>query len=197
MFYYHISCNSLLNANVNNSNSSSSTWPSWFSDVAQNLLEPMPTSIDLSKLEILEPQLISEIIKLSSIQPPNSIHRLTAGTASSESPSKQEKLIKLQKELDDEISKVRLCHFAFVKIPELSIKIRIKVYKYTSSIAELGSIPRCPLNRSTVQVFSWLICVVWKPNWTDCAFIFKGLRSFCAASNLLVKLCGGTQTILR
>lgn len=67
--------------------------------------------LDMSRLDVIEPSLISDVMRLSAIQLPNPLHRYTADTANSSQPSQSDNLRKMQREIDEEISEVSKSHF--------------------------------------------------------------------------------------
>jgi len=67
------------------------------------LLAPVPNTVDLSKLDLLDAPLLADISRLSNIQQCNSIHRYPTDYNDFE---ENEKLRKRQKEVDEDIAKV-------------------------------------------------------------------------------------------
>lgn len=74
--------------------------------MAYSLLDPVPSSLDLSKLDVLDSSLISDVMRIASIQLPNPLHRYSVDTARGKKSSESDNLRKIQREIDNEISEV-------------------------------------------------------------------------------------------
>lgn len=74
------------------------------SDIPHHLLKVIPTALDVSKLGLLDAHSLADIARLSNAQLPNTIHRYPTDSSTAR---QNEKLEKLQREIDEDIAQVR------------------------------------------------------------------------------------------